>query len=509
MSLFRKVSSTTLIMSHVQSIHIPSSIREARIWRKKKRQYFSACESYEQKNTEIRKKWPESTASCTVHADSVEETSEQCVSGRQTCSKEWIKVLSDAIERHHPLQSTPSQLYPEGYQDVNWSNHLRKSIWVTSASEEFLDRIGWRNWVQKLLTSRKLPTNPTKPRSNSQNRATSYDRNKRSVWVLKKSTHVSHLAARVPICLLNVWMKTKTPTKTWTQMESERSDQLVYTGLSSSKRQTLTSGCLDCHMQLWNKPKILVFSNSWRRSKVNLIDKIFKPVCNKVMLTTHLEIKEDDSWHGQWRAIRVMRNNSHSAMLRMLSLRESRNYLLNLWTSLERNWNQPTFSSMAVRRFLNRELRHQEGATSRCSARKNWSTERAFKPTMLEGDVSKKKYEGIHDRFLKDSTYRAPQLKIGWTEETCIAMEKLAQENQSYCPLPEEFERYRKNGISHAPMKLRSDFSEAATKMHRLHRKSGEERLAPMPFYRYQKWHSLSSSSSTSWWQWNDHLRSS
>ena len=31
------------------------------------------------------------------------------------------------------------------------------------------------------------------------------------------------------------------------------------------------------------------------------------------------------------------------------------------------------------------------------------------------------------------------------------------------------------------PMKLRSDFSEALTKLHRLHRESGEERLAPIP----------------------------
>ena len=30
--------------------------------------------------------------------------------------------------------------------------------------------------------------------------------------------------------------------------------------------------CLDCHMQLWNKPKILVFVNSWRWSRVTLFD---------------------------------------------------------------------------------------------------------------------------------------------------------------------------------------------------------------------------------------------
>ena len=28
----------------------------------------------------------------------------------------------------------------------------------------------------------------------------------------------------------------------------------------------------------------------------------------------------------------------------------------------------------------------------------------------------KKNYDGIHDRFQRDSTYRASKLKIGWTE---------------------------------------------------------------------------------------------
>ena len=39
----------------------------------------------------------------------------------------------------------------------------------------------------------------------------------------------------------------------------------------------------------------------------------------------------------------------------------------------------------------------------------------------------KKKFERIHDRFQRDPVYRASQLKIGWTEENCIAMDKLAQ----------------------------------------------------------------------------------
>ena len=54
----------------------------------------------------------------------------------------------------------------------------------------------------------------------------------------------------------------------------------------------------------------------------------------------------------------------------------------------------------------------------------------------------KRNYEGIHDRFQRDPVYRDSQLRIGWTEEKCIEMDKLAQENHSYCPSSEEYERF-------------------------------------------------------------------
>ena len=78
----------------------------------------------------------------------MEETSKHGVLGRyQTCSKERSKVLSDAIERHDPLQHSPSLLYPEGYQDGNWRNHMRESICVTRPPPKisFTD-----NWMQEL-----------------------------------------------------------------------------------------------------------------------------------------------------------------------------------------------------------------------------------------------------------------------------------------------------------------------------------------------------------------------
>ena len=60
----------------------------------------------------------------------------------------------------------------------------------------------------------------------------------------------------------------------------------------------------------------------------------------------------------------------------------------------------------------------------------------------------KRDYEGIHDRFLRDPVYRDSQLKIGWTEEKCIEMDKLAQKDHPYRLSHEEYLRYQKM-VSH------------------------------------------------------------
>ena len=73
----------------------------------------------------------------------------------------------------------------------------------------------------------------------------------------------------------------------------------------------------------------------------------------------------------------------------------------------------------------------------------------------------KKGFEGIHDRFQKDLIFRDAQLKIGWTEENCIAMDKLAQEDHSYNLSREEYLRYQElwyltlnRSGKNAPMRL-------------------------------------------------------
>ena len=57
----------------------------------------------------------------------------------------------------------------------------------------------------------------------------------------------------------------------------------------------------------------------------------------------------------------------------------------------------------------------------------------------------KKKFEGIYDRFQKDSTFRDSQLRIDRTEEVCIQTDKDAQKYFTYRMSQDEYFRYKKN----------------------------------------------------------------
>ena len=73
-----------------------------------------ACWSYGQKSQGSWCDWLECTASCTIPAESMEETSRRSILGRhQSCSEERIDILSDTVERHHPSRNTSSLLYSE------------------------------------------------------------------------------------------------------------------------------------------------------------------------------------------------------------------------------------------------------------------------------------------------------------------------------------------------------------------------------------------------------------
>ena len=96
------------------------------------------------------------------------------------------------------------------------------------------------------------------------------------------------------------------------------------------------------------------------------------------------------------------------------------------------------------------------------------------------------------------------QLKIGWTEQKCIEMDKLAQEDHSYRLSRDEIREISRTVISHIEQIGRECTDATSIRLpssshnqNRLHRESDEERAEPTPFQQYQRWHP--SSSSDSW----------
>ena len=234
-------------------------------------------------------------------------------------------------------------------------------------------------------------------------------------------------------------------------------------------------------MRLWNKQKILVFVSSWRRSRVTLTDKIFKPIYNKSNAYNPTSEKSK-------KMIQDIGNVELFELCETIPKVQCSECLLY--------WNQGIVYC-TCRHLL------RENQSSRGILRWTWifppphgnrhgETEEQIKDHNLRRRCIKRGFEGIHDRFQNDPTFRESPRSINRKSQN-------------------EYFRYKKSwwislNISgrNEPMKLRSDFNEAFTQLHRLHRASGEERLAPIPSWQYQKWHPSSSSSSTFWWQWND-----
>ena len=213
----------------------------------------------------------------------------------QTCSKERIKVLSDAIQRHHPLQHTPSLVYPDGNQDGNWRNHLRESICVTPASsEDFLFEHDWMKELGSENPAQAESSQPTQP----------------------KTPNPMHRTGRpVTTEQTSRWSAQEIDTRFLHRCEStnlsvERSDKYkdtdenvdadrVRTGPPVGSEQSFgvftQRDEIDTDFRVSGLPHAVVkqAENSrvreWsRRSRATLIDKRFKPICNKVMPTTHL-----------------------------------------------------------------------------------------------------------------------------------------------------------------------------------------------------------------------------
>ena len=116
----------------------------------------------------------------------------------------------------------------------------------------------------------------------------------------------------------------------------------------------------------------------------------------------------------------------------------------------------------------------------------------------LQKRCRKKKYDNIHDRFIRDKFFRKTMIELGRSEEIILEMDRLASENHSYIATKAEIDVYRGNwwirsnvvNFDTMPTRRQPDFKKALSILHRLKKTEDEAHN--------ENW----SQSSSSWWQW-------
>ena len=146
----------------------------------------------------------------------------------------------------------------------------------------------------------------------------------------------------------------------------------------------------------------------------------------------------------------------------------------------------------------NRPRGHRYGKSQGCKE--------YFTANQLAKKCRKKKYDSIHDRYIRDKTFRKAMIEVGRSEQMIIEMGKLANEDHTYTASREEIEFYRGNWWIHTnvarfdsvPTRYEPEFKNALSTMQRLKRtedKKKQEALAQTSSSSSScHWHS-------SWWE--------
>ena len=124
-----------------------------------------------------------------------------------------------------------------------------------------------------------------------------------------------------------------------------------------------------------------------------------------------------------------------------------------------------------------------------------------FTANQLAKKCRKKKYDSIHDRFIRDKTFRKAMIEVGRSEQMIIEMDKLASEDHTFKASKEEIEFYRGNwwihtNVAHVdsiPTRYEPESKSALSTMHRLKRAEDKKKQEAL----------VQTSSSSSSWHWH------
>ena len=134
-----------------------------------------------------------------------------------------------------------------------------------------------------------------------------------------------------------------------------------------------------------------------------------------------------------------------------------------------------------------------------------------FSANQLKKKCKKKFFQGIHDRFIRDETFRNRMFENGRDEDVCRQWDALADEDHTHHLTPQEYYHYKSNwwltsnktGSNTVPVEHRPDFKQALSTLQQLKQKEDGALQTSTNSRRNQQWaQSSSSSSSSSWWSW-------
>ena len=99
-----------------------------------------------------------------------------------------------------------------------------------------------------------------------------------------------------------------------------------------------------------------------------------------------------------------------------------------------RKFNKLRLDALSIPHYVIKKRRPHGARHGRTEEQKEYLVAfNAWKRCCKKVDSQGGHFTGIHDRFPRDQVYRESQLKIDWTEQKCIVMDKLAQE-KSHVP---------------------------------------------------------------------------
>ena len=162
--------------------------------------------------------------------------------------------------------------------------------------------------------------------------------------------------------------------------------------------------------------------------------------------------------------------------------------------SLERNCGQSTFHCIydGPPEYVIKKGRPHDHRYGKTPEKKEYHLAHDLKKRCI-----KRRFTGIHDRFLRDPDFRRSMLEHDRDEDVCLKWDDLAEQDFTCRMTESEYFAYRQNwwislnesGDTGGPSRKRSDFNQALSTLNRLHQESGGRQLRPMPYWKHQQRH--------------------